>query len=208
MNNSVGILLRGGSLEQLPTIIDNFETCFVINWYKEYDKLGKYLLGKNVIQYNNLKHNALLPKEMYAKFNITNVTVPYCKSMLTQKSVAECFERLIERLKENGIKEINFLPEEYIKELEPRPRNSGLTCIFYASQVLKAKEIWIIGLDFYSVGPIYMVRESKDIPGRFKSIRKKMIKRFTKYVKAFPSVQYNIVSYHREFPKLDNLNVL
>lgn len=88
--NSIGILLRGGSLEMLPTVIDKFETCFIINWHKkEFDLVGSHILGKNVIQYTNLKHNALFSEDIYRRYNITKVAVPYCKSMVDTRDFFE-----------------------------------------------------------------------------------------------------------------------
>ncbi len=199
--NSIGIILRGESIERLPSIIDKFETCFIVNWHKaEFDLLEDCILGKNVIQYTNLKHNAMFSEEVYRKFNITEVVVPYCKSMLDAKKINEFFEQQTIY----GVRKLDFLPEEYIEELDPRPRNSGLTCIFYSSQVLKAKEIWIIGLDFYSTNYIGKSTGKKDL----KIQEERMMKRFVKYIEKFSHIQYNILSYNEKILKFDNLNII
>lgn len=196
--NSIGILLRGKSIEKLPTIIDKFETCFIVNWHKEeFDLLGDYILGKNVIQYTNLKHNAIFLEEVYRRFNITKVAVPYCKSMVIGR-VREVFKQ-----QKYGVKGIDYLPEKYIKELDLHPRNSGLTCIFYSSQVLKAKEIWIIGLDFYTTDYL-----GKRTGKKAKRRGTRMLERFVKYVELFSFIKYNILSYNEEIPKFDNLNII
>lgn len=196
--NSIGIILRGQSIERLPIIIDNFETCFIVNWHREeFDLLGDYILEKNVMQYTNLKHNAMFSEEVYRKFNITKVAVPYCESMV---DVRDFFEQQ----KTYGVEKFDFLPEEYIEELDTRPRNSGLTCIFYSSQVLKAKEIWIIGLDFYSTNYIGKSTGKKDPEIR----EERMMKRFVKYIEKFSHIQYNILSYNEKIPKFGNLNII
>lgn len=182
----------------LPTVIDKFETCFIINWHKkEFDLVGSHILGKNVIQYTNLKHNALFSEDIYRRYNITKVAVPYCKSMVDTRD-------FFEQQKKYGVKELDFLPEKYIEELVVRPRNTGMTCIFYCSQILKAKEIWIVGLDFYATNYIGRSGIKKDSFNH----GEKMMKRFVKYMELFSFIEYKMVTYKKQIPKFDNLNII
>jgi hypothetical protein len=202
--NSIGILLRGESVKDLPKIIGNFETCFIVNWHKdEFDNLGKYILGKNIIQYSNLKHCKLFPKYIYEEYNINIVAVPFCKSMMRSKrSVA-----LFRKYRKSGIKEIIFLPEKYIKELDLRPRNTGITCLFYCSKVLKCRDIWVAGLDFYSTN--YLLKRTPKKSHNKKINRQiNMIERFIKYLETFSTAKYTILSQYESFPNLDNLKVI
>jgi len=198
MDKSIGILLRGASLINLPTIIDKFDTCFIVSWIEELNIFGNHIIGKNIIQYTNSSELDIHPKEVYKKFSIDKVIFPFTKSMLTKNKKLPSFYR------KKGIKEVEFLPEKY-KKMTLKIRNTGVTCIFYVSEFLKPEEIWIIGLDFYKED--YMVKKNKprDI---IKSKKNKMIKRFIDIVKSFPEIQYNVVTLYKKLPKLKNLKVI
>jgi len=202
--SSVGILLRGESIKDLSKIVDNFEMCFIVNWHKdEFDNLGKYILGKNIIQYTNLKHCKLFPKHIYEKYNIKIVAVPFCKNMMNPKRVATLFREYRER----GIKEIVFLPEKYIEELELRPRNTGITCLFYCSEVLSCKKIWVAGLDFYTTE--YLLKRTPKKSQRKRLNRQiNMVGRFIKYLETFSTIEYVVLSQYESFLKLNNLKVI
>lgn len=79
-----------------------------------------------------------------------------------------------------------------------------MTCIFYCSQILKAKEIWIVGLDFYATNYIGRSGIKKDSFNH----GEKMMKRFVKYMELFSFIEYKMVTYKKQIPKFDNLNII
>lgn len=196
-NKRVAILLRGESIRKIPEIADEFDLCFLINWRKmEFDLFGDYIMNKNIILYSNLKHTKYYRTEMdiFEKYNIDSFGYPYPYNMLGKDRL----DKFIEKLKNHGVSNFYPLPEEYIDELILRPRNTGITCILYCAGVIKFKEIWICGLDFYFDEYKYVDEIKKS--NRREVRLNNMLYRFTRYMKEFKDIRFNVVSnYHDEF---------
>lgn len=197
--DDVGILLRGKSLEKLPLIIDKFNHCYIVNDFKkELNFVGKYIKGKNIIQYSNSMMDAMLVARDYKKFNINEVNLSFTKSMFKNKY------NIVGEYKKRGVKKVSFLANQYEQDTRGI-HNTGVCCIFYISEVIRPKRIWMIGLEFYHSN--YFVK--KNLAHQLAKTKKiKLIDSFIKIVKDHPNIEYNVVTYFRDLPKLDNLNIM
>jgi hypothetical protein len=103
-----------------------------------------------------------------------------------------------------GIEKIEYLPEEY-RNVTESIRNTGMCCIFYISEIMDYKTIWITGLDFYHGN--YLIKDNSP-HHLLKSKSIDMIGSFVKIVKNHPNIEYNLITYCKDIPKIDNLNIL
>lgn len=197
--DNVGILLRGKSLEKLPLIIDKFNFCYIVNDFKkELNFIGEYIKHKNIIQYSNSMMGAMLLPNHYKKFKINEVNLSFTKPMFKNKY------NIVGEYKKRGVEKVSFLADQYEQDTRGI-HNTGVCCIFYVSEVIKPKKIWLVGLEFYRSN--YMVK--KNFPHQLQKTKKiKLVDSFIKIVKDHPNIEYNIVTYFKELPKLDNLNVM
>jgi hypothetical protein len=197
--DDVGILLRGKSLEKLSLIIDKFNHCYIVNDFKkELNFVGKYIKGKNIIQYSNSMMDAMLVANNYKKFNISEVNLSFTKSMFKNKY------NIVGEYKKRGVKRVIFLADQYEQDTRSI-HNTGVCCIFYVSEVIKPKRIWMIGLEFYHSN--YLVK--KNLAHQLVKTKKiKLIDSFIKIVKDHPSIEYNVITYFKNLPRLDNLNIM
>jgi hypothetical protein len=63
----------------------------------------------------------------------------------------------------------------------------------------------MVGLEFYLSD--YLVK--KNYPHQLQKTKKiNLVDSFIKIVKDHPNIEYNIVTYFKELPKLDNLNIM
>jgi hypothetical protein len=197
--DNVGILLRGKSLEKLPLIIDKFNRCYIVNDFKkEISLVGEYIKDKDIIQYSNSMIDAMLVANQYKKFNINEVNLSFTKSMFKNKY------NIVNEYKKRGVEKVSFLADQYEQDTRGI-HNTGVCCIFYVSEVIKPKKIWMVGLEFYLSD--YLVK--KNYPHQLQKTKKiNLVDSFIKIVKDHPNIEYNIVTYFKELPKLDNLNIM
>lgn len=200
MTNDVGILLRGKSLEKIPLISDKFNDCYLINNFKEELGLfGKYIKGKNIIQFaNSMTSSTPLKKDQYKRFNINTIQFSFTKSMYTKK------RDLVKFYNEIGVKNIRYLDGNY-EDTSRSISNTGVCCIFYVSEFIKPKRIWMAGLEFYHEN--YLVK--KNYSHQLAKTKKiGLVESFINIVKKYPDIEYNLITYYKKLPKIDNLNIL
>lgn len=200
--DDIGILLRGKSLEHIALIHDKFKDCYIVNGCgEEIDMFEQYIKGKNIAHFvNSGTRSALFNRRQYEKYNINQVHFSFTKGMIT---IARTI-KLRDLYATYGVTELNHMPEKYRKRVESI-RNTGVCCIFYVSEVIKPKRIWISGLDFYRED--YLVKENSPhhLP---KSKKIDLTGSFVKIVKNHPNIEYNLVTYYKELPKINNLTIL
>ena len=64
-----GLLLKGGSLDQLHKYNDKFDQCMIVSdWDDELKVLGNYLLGKEITHFASRSMASCLTKENYMKY--------------------------------------------------------------------------------------------------------------------------------------------
>jgi hypothetical protein len=103
-----------------------------------------------------------------------------------------------------GVKELEFLDERY-RPVTEKIKNTGVCCIFYVSEVVRPKTIWIIGLEFYKEN--YLVKENYPHQ-RPKTEKIKLEDSFIQIVRDYPNIQFNLVTYYKGLPKIKNLEIL
>jgi len=94
-------------------------------------------------------------------------------------------------------------------EYADKAPNTGFLAIVYALELLKPKNLWVIGLDFYQSD--YLFRRAHQSPlnkQQEKMERIDLINIFTKIIKDYPETKINFLSYYKEFPRLKNLHML
>lgn len=200
MPNDIGILLRGKSLEKLPLIADKFDACYIVNNFKEeIEMFVGHIEGKSLVQFaNSLLKPTPLKKDQYGRFNIDTVQFSFTKSMYKRK------KDLIKFYHALGVKNVRYLPDKYEKTTRGIS-NTGVCCIFYVSEVIKPKRIWITGLEFYREN--YLVKEN--YPHQLAKTKKiNLVDSFINIVKKYPHIEYNLITYYKKLPKIDNLNIL
>ena len=195
---NIGILLRGKSIENLSVISDKFERCFIVNdWNKEIKIFENQLRDKDIAQFSNSMHETILLHSQYKRFEINEVFFAFTRSMLERRKLG-----ILKAYQERGIEYVGFLDEKY-KERTKQIRNTGVCAIFYAAEVLKAKNIWIAGLEFYKEN--YLVKPNYPHQ-RPKTEKIKLEESFIKIVEEYPQINFNLVTYYKGLPKLPNLH--
>lgn len=198
--NNIGILLRGKSIEKLSFISDNFKKCFIVNdWNKEIRIFESLLKDKEITQFSNSMGDPILLHSQYKRFEISKVIFAFTKSMLEQRKAW-----ILKKYRERGILSFEFLDEKY-KERTKQIRNTGVCAIFYAAEVLKAKNIWIAGLEFYKEN--YLVKPNYPHQ-RPKTEKIKLEESFIRIVEENQMINFNLVTYYKGLPKLKNLHMI
>ena len=199
--DSVGLLLRGESLGKLPSVCDRFDDCYILNNWKEEIKIfSGYLYGKNIIHFANSMSTSMLSAKNYRRFNINKVVFSFTRGALEKKG--DC--SIVRMYNEIGVKTIDFMPEKYA-DITKRIKNTGVSCVFYVSEIVKPKIIWVLGLDFYCED--YLVKRNKSHQ-LAKAKRIGLADSFIDVVKRHPHIEYNMVTCYKKLPKISNLNIL
>ncbi len=200
MPSDIGILLRGKSLEKLPQIADKFDDCYIVNNFEqEIEMFGEHIKEKNIVQFaNSMLKPTPLKKDQYKRFNIDIVQFSFTKAMYKRK------KDLIKFYKGLGVKNIRYLDSNY-EAISRSISNTGVCCIFYVSEFIKPKRIWMVGLEFYREN--YLVK--KNYSHQLNKTKKiGLIDSFIDIVKKYPHIEYNLITYYKKLPKIDNLNIL
>jgi len=207
-----GIILKGKSIEKLPLISKEFNDCFIVNNFDpEIEAIGEYLMNKNVVHFAGRQMTTPLRQENYKKLKIREI-------QLTKASVLwdRGYLYAIAHYHSLGLDTI-FLPKEIIsvsKKLfgpvfAKKFPNTGHLAIYYALKIIKPRNLWIAGLDFYQAD--YLVRRSYNTP--IKAQREKMkqikaVKVVQNWIKEFPDVNFNMATYFDGLEPQHNLNIL
>lgn len=197
--NDFGILLRGKSLEQLRLIKDNFQHCFIVNdWKKEIEIFSDDLKGKYITQFSNSMHECVLSKEQYKRFGIEKVIFAFSEKMIPERK-----RDIISHYKSKGL--ITIFLKEAFESIAKNIRNTGVLSIFYAAEILKAKNIWIVGLEFYKEP--YLIKPN--YPHQIGKVKKiKLQESFIEIVKNNPETSFYLVTYYKDLPLLSNLHIV
>jgi len=200
MPDDIGILLRGKSLEKVPLIVDKFDDCYIVNNFEqEIEMFGEHIKEKNIVQFaNSMLKPTPLKKDQYKRFNIDIVQFSFTKAMYKRK------KDLIKFYKGLGVKNVRYLPDKYEK-ITRGISNTGVCCIFYVSEIIKPKRIWITGLEFYRENYLVKNNYSHQLA---KTKKIDLVGSFVNIVKKYPHIEYNLTTYYEKLPELDNLNIL
>lgn len=208
-----GVVLKGKSIEKLPQVTKEFNDCFIVNNFdKEIEIIGDCLLDKNIVHFSNRSfRTAPLKPENYNKLGIKEVQL-YKSSALWDKRLLY----IIYIYHSLGLRTV-FLPKHLMKvskglfgsEFEKKFPSTGLLAIFFALEIIKPQNLWIVGLDFYQSD--YLVRRNYNTP--IEIMRAKMKKTDSpgavrRWIREYPNVNFNIVTYFDGFEPQQNLKLL
>jgi hypothetical protein len=158
--DSIAVLARGPSLRALPLCYKNFNHCFLAGEFNNnLDKLGKYLLGKEIV-FSCMRDTRYRPsKENCEKYNIQNVQIPFYEH-------TEKFSEIANSDFFPDLHIVGYTKDHY--ELgkkthhESQIFSTGIAGIFHAAY-FAPKRIYILGIDFYNrQEPAYLAAEEHD----------------------------------------------
>ena len=215
-NNSenFGILLKGGSLDKLYKYKDKFNDCFIVSDYDdELNIIGDLLKNKNIIHFKNRSHNSSLTKTNYKRYSIKYI-------QLGQSFRWNHFKLLYSYLRYKfmymGIN-ISFLPEKlntdfFGPQYKLKFPNTGILSILFTLNIIKPKNLWIFGLDFYHVD--YFTKQIKNPDNRDLSdyrVKNEQLDLINYVINLFSEnsdIKIHLASYYDKWPKLKNVNLI
>ena len=166
-----GILLKGKSLELFVKHCDSFNDCFIVSDFEyELPLVGDYIKGKNIIHFTNRYFESRLKRKTYIDYNIKHLQLGQSFRFNHYRLIRTyIYHRLVNmslnlHLLPDSLNNFdNDIPEEYSYKFP----NTGLLAVVYALEIIKPKNLWIFGLDFYSED--YLTLQQ---PGNYISSRK------------------------------------
>ena len=207
-----GVILKGKSIEKLHNISDEFNDCFIVNNFdKEIAILGDCFLNKNIVHLANRMHTASLTPENYKKLNIKEIQL--IKSGVWGDrgllKAANHYQSL-------GLKTV-FLPKNFLNissnlfgsGFAKKFANTGLLAIYYALKIIKPKNLWIIGLEFYQID--YLERRPYHPPIEVLQDKMKRVNAvgvMQKWIEEYSNVNFNMLTYFDGFKLQPNLRLL
>lgn len=201
-----GILLRGKSLEKANLILSEFNDCIIVNNFKvELSHYVESLKEKNIIHFVNAMPSTRLNISQYKKLNIKTIQFSFTKKQRDNKHSNKKIGTIISYYKSLNLNlNLHYAPDK-LNEKISNIHNTGVTGILWVSECLKPENIWIAGLDFYENN--YMVKKNASHQKK-KSKDIDLFGSFIKIIKDNPNINYNLISYYKKFPKLENLNII
>lgn len=210
--DNFGILCKGRSIEKLGEIESHFQDCFLVNNFDpEIEKIGRFLENKRIVHCVNRLLTAPLKPLNYIKLNISEV-------LLSKSSLF--WDRLLLRVfihyKRLGLSPV-FLPPKFLalsnelfgsEGLNKFP-NTGLLALIYTLSVIRPKNLWIAGLDFYQQD--YLIRRPHQDPLQKQQQRMDEIGAidvFHRLVSKSHDTTFYMLSYYDGFKAFPNLRCL
>tara|TARA_R100000808_G_C2129141_1_gene138700 strand:- start:552 stop:1244 length:693 start_codon:yes stop_codon:yes gene_type:complete len=222
--NDFGIVLKGASVARLPKIVDNYQDCYMVNNFdrnadnndSEWTLVAPLLSGKNVAHFVNRLETAPLLKEHYEELNIKHIQ--FTKTQLDQrlsdmKGLYESYNLTCHTLPEELLEYNSFFTDKYYMRpgdsnyAEKHP-NTGVLSIIYAAHILKPKNLWIAGLDFYQND--YLFRRPWIAPLKNQQLKMRntqMVEHFVEVIKKHPDINFKMIT-NANLPPLQNLEII
>lgn len=212
-----GVILKGASVSRLGKVSQNFEHCYMVNNFdrnvdnndSEYSIVAPELKGKNIAHFVNRLNTAPLLPEHYEELGIRNIQFTKCEYDSMISSMRRVYEGY-------GL-ECHLLPPELlgyndffqgVGDYAKKHPNTGVLAIIYAAHMLKPKNLWVIGLDFYQND--YLFRRPWQAPleqQKAKMDRTKMVDHFIDVVERNPEVNFKMIT-NAALPELPNLEII
>ena len=212
-----GVILKGASVARLPQVSNKFDHCFMVNNFdknvnndhSEYSIVAPELKGKQIVHFVNRLSTAPLRPKHYEELGIRNI----------QFSKAE-LDGLLKGMKvfyEGCGLTCHLLPEELlgyndffqgVGNYAKKHPNTGVLAIIYAAHMLKPKNLWVVGLDFYQND--YLFRRPWQAPlkqQKAKMDRTNMVEHFIDVVRRSPDVNFKMIT-NASLPKIKNLEIV
>jgi len=222
--NNFGVVLKGSSVENLPRFSSNFQDCFIVNNIdknadnseSEYSIIAPEIKGKNIAHFVNRLPTAPLLPEHYKELEIKNIQFPKVQPDAELSSMKLYYESLgltCHNLPEQALGYNDYFDDKfYLKpgdsNYKTKHPNTGVLAVIYAASILKPKNLWVIGLDFYQSN--YLFRRPWHNSFERQQLKMKntdMVGHFMDIVKRNPDVNFKMVTY-AELGEADNLEIM
>jgi len=222
--DNFGVILKGSSVKHICDYADKFDHCFMVNNFdrnidnknSEWETVSPHLKGKEIVHFVNRLTTAPLLKEHYEEMNIKHVQLPKIAMDDALRIVRPYYEDCglkCHLLPEEALKYNDFFDDKYYlkpgdSNYRAKHPNTGVLAIIYAAGLLKAKNVWIIGLDFYQSD--YLYRRPWQTPIENQQLKMKntdMIGHFIDITKRTPDVNFHLITKASNIPESDNLKV-
>ena len=161
-----GILCKGRSILDLPEIEKKVDTCYIVNNFdNELFHFETIFKKKKIIHFVNRLRTAALKKNTYRYFKINRIQMAtpfnlfdknFMKSYLTYKYF--CLK--VSTMSKEVLHQFHYTGNDAYKNKFP---NTGIFSILYASEILKIKNIYIVGLDFYTDNYLYKSKTTNPV---------------------------------------------
>lgn len=214
-----GLLLKGASLDKLPKYHDRFDECIIVSDYDdELEVFGEFLLNKQITHFTNRSFSSSLKRKNYKKYGIENVQLGqvFRWNHYTLIKTFIRYQLMFADLR------VTFLPEELLEvnksfgeEYALKFPNTGILSVIYVLNIIKPKNLWIFGLDFYAreyaVEQIKNpVDENSPLEQRDKKIKRLELVKYTHELlnKKSEETNINLVTYYKDWPNSKNIRVL
>ena len=217
---SVAILCRGKSLKeinQLPVC----DTLILVNSFQ--NELNNIDIHNYVKKYNNIIHVTsvgaefypMVERGIYSKYNFKNIILPYIEECIPPSTPSFMFNI---KDKNDNVLEVKCMSDKNKVDMVGTHRykftspTCGMDSILYAVNDLNAKELFIIGLDFYD-GVRYFtnshgIREANDEQAIHRGENPDTIKSFfINFIKNHSDVNFNIFTMSNLKSDINNLNI-
>ena len=209
-----GLIMKGSSLENIDKIYNKFDDAFIVNNFeKEMEKYGHYLENKNITHFVNKLFTAHMFKKNYERLNIRNI------QMSTNFFLSLKLFRVWLRYKRMNLN-VYFMDKKfnnkdsYFNNLfdgkyKYRFPNAGVLALCYVLDVIKPKNLWICGLDFYSED--YIFRRDHQTPlilQRKKMSESKLPEKTMKIMSLYKDTKIYLYSYYKNLDNPSNVRLL
>jgi len=212
-----GVILKGASVARIPQVSSNFNHCYMVNNFdrnldnkdSEYSIVAPQLKGKSIVHFVNRLATAPLLPEHYKELGITDI-------QFTKSEYDPMISKMRETYERYGLR-CHLLPEELLGyndffqgtgNYAKKHPNTGVLAIIYAAHILKPKNLWVVGLDFYQND--YLFRRPWQPPleqQQEKMDRTDMVNHFLDVVKRNSDVNFKMIT-NAKLPKMTNLEVI
>ena len=203
------VLLKGRSLKAIIEMRPNFSSCFIVNNFeREAVMLEDLLSNKEVVHFVNRLPTAPMSYSTYMAYGIEKVVFmkpfdPLDFSMLRNHLLLKIMGKKVHYLPRDIQKQDWGFGSEYKKKFP----NAGILSLIYALEILRPKNLWIFGLDFYQADYLYRRKHQNELElqqGKFDQLN--LIDFTSKMFSSYKDTQIHLVTSFAEFPETSNVN--
>ena len=152
----IGIVCRGKSIKRIGEVYNKFEDVLIVNNFDaEFEITGKYLQGKHNVQMVNKLTTAIATKDHYRILGIKEAILSRSyfqrKHIMGNRAYLENFGIKCYYIPEELYERYLYTSKKYTPERRKKIKfgNTGVLAVIYAAEIVKAKTVFIVGMDFY-----------------------------------------------------------
>jgi len=204
-----GVLLKGKSLKAITDILPNFSSCFVVNNFeREVIMLEDFLSNKEVVHFVNRLPTTPMSHSSYMAYGIEKIVFMKPFDVLDYSMLRN---HLL--FKVMG-KKVHYLPRQLQKrdwgfgdEYKNKFPNAGILSLIYALELLRPKNLWVFGLDFYQADYLYRRKHQNQLELQQEKFDRLNLISFTSALfSVYKDTQIHLVTSYDEFPSVPNVN--